>query len=347
VDTAANIVAQIGALKNDAGNINAVTSTSGVAAVNVATFVADQTILNKFAGGFAVVDTAANIVAQIGALKNDAGNINAVTSTSGVAAVNVATFVADQTILDKFAGGFAVKDTGANVLAQIGALKNDAGHIGAVTSTSGVVAVNAATFLADQTILDKFVGGFAVGDTGANVLAQIGALEKDAGAIASVKLSDSTAGSPDVLTLSASNAANDADALAKITSPYILDAIGTSGTAVTGHGSGITINIGAGSQQNLTVTGGGATETFLFAANFGTVEITDCGKYASTATPDLIYLSNKDFANWSTLLADGRQDGANTMFSAADGASLTLDGVSLTSLQTASAALKAEFRFHA
>jgi hypothetical protein len=35
------------------------------------------------------------------------------------------------------------------------------------------------------------------------------------------------------------------------------------------------------------------------------------------------------------------------VFTAADGASLTLDGVSLTSLQNASAALKAEFKFHA
>jgi hypothetical protein len=122
---------------------------------------------------------------------------------------------------------------------------------------------------------------------------------------------------------------------------------------VTGHGAGLTIGIGGAAglsgltQAKNTITGGGAGDTFYFSANFGVAEITDFGKYASASVPDAISLSTRDFANWSTLLADGRQIGANTVFTAADGASLTLDGVSLTSLQNASAALKAEFRFHA
>ncbi|WP_294541429.1 M10 family metallopeptidase C-terminal domain-containing protein [uncultured Rhodoblastus sp.] len=351
VDAGANLLAQIGALNSDAGHINAVTSTSGPIAVNVATFLADRTILDKVVGGFVVSDTGANIVAQIGALTSDAGHINALNSTSGVLGVSAATFAANQTILDKTTGGFAVVDKGASILAQIDALENDADNIDAVTSTNGLVAVNTATFLADQNVLDKFTGGFTVKDTGANILAQIGVLESDAGSIASVTLSDSTAGSPDVLTLSASDAAADAAILSQIVSPYILDATDASGATATGHGSGLNFLIGGAAlssgpgQPKLTVTGGGSGETFLFSSNFGSVEITDFANYQGAVAPDKIYLSTADFANWPTLLAHGQQIGANTVFTAEDGASLTLDGVSLTSL-TASGAAQTGIKFY-
>uniref|UniRef100_UPI0025E0E511 hypothetical protein n=1 Tax=uncultured Rhodoblastus sp. TaxID=543037 RepID=UPI0025E0E511 len=351
VDAGVNLLAQIGALNSDAGHINAVTSTSGPIAVNVATFLADRTILDKVVGGFVVSDTGANILARIGALTSDASHINALNSTSGVLGVSAATFAANQTILDKTTGGFAVVDTGAYIMAQIGALKSDAGHISAVTSTNGPILVTSATFVADQIVLDKCAAGSAVKDTGANVLAQIATLAKDAGSIASVTLCDSTAGSPDVLKLSAANAAADAAVLAKINSPYILDTIDVSGTAATGHGSNLTFCIGGAAlssgpgQPKLTVTGGGSGDTFLFTSNFGSVEITDFAKYQGAAAPDKIYLSTADFANWPTLLAHGQQIGANTVFTAGNGSSLTLDGVSLTSL-TASGAAQTGIKFY-
>jgi serralysin len=305
---------------------------------------------------------------------------NADIAASNAAYTTMASFLGSKALLDQVAGGFSIVDSLANVQANLAALQADAGHINAVTLTSGAMSVNAATFAADQAILDKIGGGFAVVDTGANVQARMGALAPDAAHIASVTLSNSTAAAPAVLTLSTAAATADAAILAKIASPYVLDAVGSSGTTVTGHGAGLTIGIGGAAglvthtQAKNTITGGGAGDTFYFSANFGVAEITDFGKYASASTlgaaggnfvptqlshsssasgspsasvPDAISLSTRDFANWSTLLADGRQIGANTVFTAADGASLTLDGVSLTSLQNASAALKAEFKFHA
>jgi serralysin len=256
----------------------------------------------------------------------------------------IASFLTSQSMLDQVAGGYSIVDSAANVQSVLGALEADEGNINAVTLTSGAISVNVATFVADQAILNDIVGGFAVADTGANVQAQMGALQQDASAIKSVTLTDSTAGSPDVLILSAANAATDAAALGKIASPYVLDATTATSATLTGFGSGLTINVGAGVN---TVTGGGAGDVFYFSSNFGATEVTDFGKYASTTKADTLSLSTSDFANWSTLLADGRQVGANTVFTAGDGARLTLDGVSLAGLQHASAGLQAEFKFHA
>uniref|UniRef100_UPI003F997594 hypothetical protein n=1 Tax=Rhodoblastus sp. TaxID=1962975 RepID=UPI003F997594 len=255
----------------------------------------------------------------------------------------IATFLTSQSSLDQVPGGYSIVDSGANILANLAGLETDAGNINAVTSTSGVVSVNAATFLADQTILNKFSGGFAVVDTGANIQAQIGALENDAGPITSVTLSDSTSATPDVLSLSTASAASDAAILAKITSPYVLAEPNSGGTTLVGSGSGLIIQVNAG---DTLVTGGGAGDTFDFSAQFGAAQITDFAKYWSAANPDTISLSTSDFANWATLLADGHQVGANTVFTAADGASLTLDGMALYNLQHSSAA-PAEFKFHA
>jgi hypothetical protein len=256
----------------------------------------------------------------------------------------IASFQTSQAALDQVAGGYSILDSAANIQPNFAALEADAGHIDAVTLTSGAISVNAATFAADQAVLNEIIGGFAVADTGANIQAQIGALEQDAGAIKSVTLSDSTAGSPDVLTLTAANVAADAAALGKIVSPYVLDATSAASATLTGFGAGLTIAIGAGVG---TVTGGAAGDVFYFSSKFGATEITDFSKYSASSRPDTISLSTSDFANWSTLLADGRQLGANTVFTATDGCSLTVDGVSLTSLQHASPALQAEFKFHA
>jgi hypothetical protein len=257
----------------------------------------------------------------------------------------MASFQASRAALDQVAGGYSIVDSAANIQPNLAALQADASHIASVSLTSGVVTVNVAAFLAEQAVLNKIVGGFAVADTGANVQAQLGALEQDAGQIKSVTLNDSTAASPGVLTLKAADARADAAILAKVASPYVLETIATTGATLAGHGVGLTIDI-----DNLgvsTITGGAGGDEFYFSPHFGNATITDFAQYSSGAKPDVLLLSTTDFANWSTLLADGRQLGANTVFTAADGSSLTLDGFSLSALQHASPALQAEFKFHA
>ena len=60
-DTVANLQANLPLLQADAAVIDAIVSTSSMITVDVATFWPIRTVLNKAAGGFAVVDTVANI----------------------------------------------------------------------------------------------------------------------------------------------------------------------------------------------------------------------------------------------------------------------------------------------
>jgi hypothetical protein len=127
----------------------------------------------------------------------------------------------------------------------------------------------------------------------------------------------------------------------------VLDTTANGTTSVTGHGNGLTINVGAGAGV---VTGGGLNETLIVGSNFGSMQITDFATHYSDTSHDTISLSTTDFANWATLVSEGQSSGAgnaNTTFTAADGASLTIIGVSLSSFQHPSAALQADFTFHA
>jgi hypothetical protein len=207
--------------------------------------------------------------------------------------------------------------------------------------------VSALAFLADQTVLNKIASGFAVVDTSANIQAQIAALQSDAAGVTSVTLSDSTTAAPAVLTLTAANAISDAAILAKIVSPYVLDTTANATTSVTGHGNGLTIAVGAGDSV---VTGGGLNETLNVGSNFGSMQIADFATHYSDPSHDTISLSTADFGNWTTLVSEGHSSGAgnaNTTFTAADGASLTINGTALSSFQHPGTSLQADFTFHA
>ena len=67
----------------------------------------------------------------------------------------------------------AITDTTADIQAGLSTLVQDAGEIASITASNGPIVVSAATFLADQSALDKIVGGFDVSDTAANVMADL------------------------------------------------------------------------------------------------------------------------------------------------------------------------------
>jgi hypothetical protein len=346
-DTAAVIQTNLAALQADVGHINAITATGGVLAVSASTFVADQAALNEIVGGFNLSDAATNLATNLAALNADAANIGSITALYGTYNATVATLQVDQAALNKIVGGVKVVDTGANIQANMAFLQGDAANIGAIQLSSGTVLVSASAFLADQTALNKIASGFAVGDTSADIQAQIDALQSDAAAVTSVTLSDSTAAAPAVLTLTAANAASDAAILAKIVSPYVLDTTTNGTMSVTGHGNGLTINVGSGASV---VTGGGLNETLIVGSNFGSMQITDFATHYSDTSHDTISLSTTDFGNWTTLVSEGHSSGASnadTTFTAADGASITINGVSLSTFQHPNAALQADFTFHA
>ena len=98
----------------------------------------------------------------------------------------VADYLDVQSLYDQIPGGFAISDTAANVSASLGQL-NDS-HITSITATGGPVAVTVSTFSADQSTLDKIVGGFDVSDTATNISADLNAL--DDGNINSITISD-------------------------------------------------------------------------------------------------------------------------------------------------------------
>ena len=178
-DTASNIAANIGSLLDS--HINAITATGGTVTVSVATYLADQSALDKIVGGFAISDTAADISAALNQLGD--AKIDAITISDNAAiGVSVAQISSDATALSKLANQngnpyqLSVTDTAANVTASLSTLEADVAHISSISLSSGSVAVSVATFQADKTALDKIVGGFAITDTAADIAAALNQL---------------------------------------------------------------------------------------------------------------------------------------------------------------------------
>ena len=80
------------------------------------------------------------------------------------------------------------------------------------------MAVSVATFLADQSTLDKIIGGFTISDTAANVAQNLDALSNDTN-VTSIALTD---GGVPTLSISLEEALNDTRALDAITTPHMI-----------------------------------------------------------------------------------------------------------------------------
>jgi hypothetical protein len=246
-------------------------------------------------------------------------------------------------------------DSSADMTIRVGRLFNFTAADFTLTSAQFTAAIAGAIplayFSANKSALNAVSGGFSIVDTAANVQGGLAALKGDNAHVDAITLTDSTADAPATISLTTALAKSDAAILAKITSPYVLDTsavVGQAPITVTGHGANLTIDVVAG---DTVVTGGGVNENFYLAANFGTTQITDFAANAyNPATNDTVSLSTTDFANWTTLVSDAYASGAgnaNTTFAAADGASLTIAGISLSQFQNPSSQLKSDFTFHA
>ena len=170
-DTAADIQAGLSTLVQDASEIASITASNGPIVVSAATFLADQSALDKIVGGFGVSDTAANVVADLDQL--DDPNISTITiSDNGQISASVAQLTTDATAIGDLRNEngspvlLAINDTAGAVQTGLSTLVQDTGEIGSITTSFGPIVVSAATFLADQSTLDKIVGGFDVSDDG-------------------------------------------------------------------------------------------------------------------------------------------------------------------------------------
>jgi hypothetical protein len=207
-----------------------------VAAADAATVAANTDVVL-----IAVSDTAANVTANIAALETlaAAGELESVAFTdTGTPALSfsAADAAADIDALVSFTGAFTldVTDTAANVAANLDALGELAAfeELTSITLTDSgtpTLAITADQAASDAAALGLITGsyGVAVSDTGANVAADLDALQAlaDAGVLSSVTLTDSTT---PTLSVTNSQLTDDADALAAIAGSYNLAVSGVS-----------------------------------------------------------------------------------------------------------------------
>jgi len=84
-----------------------------------------------------------------------------------------------------------------------------------------------------------------------------------------------------------------------------------------------------GGEGNDTLTGGSGSDAFVFTPNFGQDIVTDF----SVAGGDIIQFDKAIFANWAQLLSHSVQSGSNVVITADPNNSVTLQSVTLSSLQ--------------
>ena len=225
----------LGTSASDANTTVTVTKGTPVV-VSVSTFLAHQSTLDGTPGGFDILDSAANITANLDQL-NDPHIDEIAISDNGEVGASVQQLTTDETAIDKLQNAnlsparLAINDTAADVQAGLSTLVQDTGEIASITVSDGPIAVSAATFLADQSALDKIVGGFDVSDTAANVVADLDQLNDPN--ISAITISDNGQISASVAQLT-----TDATAIGELenanASPVLLAINDTAGAVQTG-----------------------------------------------------------------------------------------------------------------
>jgi Protein of unknown function (DUF3383) len=156
----------------------------GQVVASVSKFLADKSTLDGTPGGFDILDGAASITANLDQL-NDPHIDAIVISNNRHVVSSVQQLTTDARAIGDLQNAndshvrLAIHDTAADVQAGLSTLAADNGEIGSITASNGPIVVSAATFLADQSALDKIVGGFDVSDTAANLVADLDQLDAD------------------------------------------------------------------------------------------------------------------------------------------------------------------------
>ncbi|MEY9524038.1 PII-like signaling protein [Bradyrhizobium japonicum] len=262
VDTAANVAENLDELSTitQISLISLTDSQQLSLVLGVADTLTAQIVLGHLSNAsysVAVVDTAANIAADLDLLRFDA-HINAITvqdadvitvtaeqavrdatvlallvnasvNIVNTTNISVAEFVAEQAALTSIAANFSIADTAANVSSQFDALNADPNLSAIMLSDSGVPTLTLTVMQAlEGTVALAAIAnasyGIAISDTAANVAAQFDALNYDEN-IVSITFTD---GAVPTLALTAAQYENDSIALGKISSgSYVLSVVGT------------------------------------------------------------------------------------------------------------------------
>ena len=142
-------------------------SLSGTATVAQA-LGANATLVQKLSAGFAISDVSASVGSNLDALEAASGTIASIALTNGspVLSMSAGQLLADATVLLKISGSYGIAVSGTATVAQV--------------------------LSANATLLGKLSTGVAISDSAANVMGNLGALQADAGSIASIALTDNT-----------------------------------------------------------------------------------------------------------------------------------------------------------
>jgi Ca2+-binding RTX toxin-like protein len=87
-----------------------------------------------------------------------------------------------------------------------------------------------------------------------------------------------------------------------------------------------------GTSAKNVLTGGGGSDTFLFAVNFGTNTVTDF--QATGAEHDVVVFSQAMFNDFATVLAHATQIGTDVVIAADAANTVTLKNVAIANLQS-------------
>jgi autotransporter-associated beta strand protein len=197
-DTSAHISAALSALSGDAAVVKVVSTDNAPIAADVADLTQDAALFAKLrlSDGnpyqLAISDSAANVEAGLATLLGDVAQVSSIATTGGPVTVTAATFVVNQAILDKIAGGFVVADTSAHIAAALAALDADADVASIVETDSAPIAADVADLSGDTPLFAKLglaAGGayqLAITDSAANIEAGLATLLGDAKQIASI-----------------------------------------------------------------------------------------------------------------------------------------------------------------
>ncbi|KJC40735.1 hypothetical protein UP09_21665 [Bradyrhizobium sp. LTSP885] len=189
VDTATNIAANIAALSQVTSGTGINMKIASTAALTLSVAAALDTVNTSGSFTIDVVDTAANIAANIDQL-NEMSSIGSIALTDGgVATLNLTAY---QALVDRTALGLigssnyqiAVDDTAADVSSGMDALNVDGAVVSITLSDTGTptLALTVAQALNDTSALGKITNaefGVAISDTVANVLTNATALQAD------------------------------------------------------------------------------------------------------------------------------------------------------------------------
>jgi hypothetical protein len=190
--------------------------------VSVSYFLANQSSLDQTPGGFDILAAASIITTDLDKLDDEHINHIVVLDNNQVAP-SVQQLAGDASAIGKLENAssspvlLAVDDTAADIENGLSTLVADTGEIASITASKGQVAVSVATFLADQSTLDKMAGGFTISDTAGDVAQHFDALNADAN-VTSIGLTD---GGVPTLSISLAEAMNDTRALDAITTPHM------------------------------------------------------------------------------------------------------------------------------